>query len=159
MWYAVWNVLNKKILYVGESGRTFETRIKEHVANIRHERDTPVSNHFRESNNHSLLDFRAQIIWQATDNTLDRRLTETIHQTMCLCPLTKSSPIDTLALSISTIDGRHTLNHFSLFRNVRDFLRTLGILIFKCILYLFIIKFFSLLLNPFCQKYHHNTMD
>ena len=80
--------VEQKILYVGESGRTFETRIKEHVANIRHERDTPVSNHFRESNNHSLLDFRAQIIWQATDNTLDRRLTETrfIKQFGCRQP-------------------------------------------------------------------------
>ena len=81
-------MLNKKKIYVGKSGRTFETRIKEHVSNIRHERDTPVSNNFSESNNPSLLDFRAQIIWQTIDNSFDRRITETrfIKQFGCRQP-------------------------------------------------------------------------
>ena len=55
----------QKILYVGEPGRSFETRVKEHIADVRLQRDTPVARHFDSDNGHSIQDLRAQIIWQA----------------------------------------------------------------------------------------------
>ena len=66
----------QKILYVGETGRSFETRVKEHIADVRLQRDTPVARHFDSDNGHSIQDLRAQIIWQAPAIAIDRRLTE-----------------------------------------------------------------------------------
>ena len=66
----------QKILYVGETGRSFETRVKEHIADVRLQRDSPVARHFDSVNDHSLQDLRAQIIWQAPAHPIDRRLTE-----------------------------------------------------------------------------------
>ena len=64
------------ILYVGETGRFFETRVKEHIADVRLQRDSPVARHFDSDNDHSIYNLRAQIIWQATALAIDRRITE-----------------------------------------------------------------------------------
>ncbi|WP_419620888.1 GIY-YIG nuclease family protein, partial [Thiolapillus sp.] len=36
-------------LYIGETGRTLDTRFKEHLADIKHHRDKPVANHFNQA--------------------------------------------------------------------------------------------------------------
>ena len=58
--------------------RSFETRVKEHIVEIRLQRDSPVARHFDSDNDHSIQDLRAQIIWQAPALAIDRRLTESI---------------------------------------------------------------------------------
>ncbi len=34
-------------MYVGETKRAFKTRVDEHIADIKHQRDKPVSNHYK----------------------------------------------------------------------------------------------------------------
>ena len=46
------NICKKQ--YVGETKRTFETRIKEHLADIKHNRYKPVSRHMNNHNNHKI---------------------------------------------------------------------------------------------------------
>lgn len=61
------------ILYVGETGRAFSVRIKEHLADIRHERESrQVASHFL-SEHHSMTDFRTQVLWGVHGDLLDRR--------------------------------------------------------------------------------------
>ena len=36
-------------LYIGETGRTLDTRFKEHLADIKYHRDKPVANHFNQA--------------------------------------------------------------------------------------------------------------
>lgn len=70
--------LNQKVMYIGETGRTFETRIKEHLASIRNKKSTSVARHFTETAGHSPDAFRAQVLWQLkNDNVVDRKLLET----------------------------------------------------------------------------------
>ena len=67
---------NANVLYIGETGRSIETRAKEHIADIRHHRGTTVAEHFVK-NAHSLQDFRIQVIWLVKrNNTLDRKFCE-----------------------------------------------------------------------------------
>ena len=40
--------------YIGETKRTFETRIKEHLADIKHNRYKPVSRHMNNHHNHKI---------------------------------------------------------------------------------------------------------
>jgi hypothetical protein len=79
------NVCNHQ--YVGQTKRQFKIRIGEHLADIRHKRDSPVSLHFnRES--HTVNSLRCEIIEalkgdpeSASSNTLrDRREQFWIHQ-------------------------------------------------------------------------------
>ena len=61
------------ILYVGETGRLFSDRITEHLADIRHSRlSRQVAAHFL-ADQHSLLDFRAQVLWGVRGDLTDRR--------------------------------------------------------------------------------------
>ena len=50
-----------KTQYVGETKRNFLTRFKEHLADIRHNRDTPISKHFN-LNSHKMAATPAQLI-------------------------------------------------------------------------------------------------
>ena len=66
----------QKVFYIGETERQFETRIKEHIADIRHERPTPIGRHFNDPT-HTTDHFRAQILWTLQNsNTVARRFTE-----------------------------------------------------------------------------------
>ena len=47
--------------YVGQTMRKFQIRLKEHVSDIEHRRDTVLSHHFN-SKRHSINNLRAQII-------------------------------------------------------------------------------------------------
>ena len=47
--------------YVGETKRSFGTRIKEHLADIKHKRDKPLSLHFRQKS-HKTTKLTYQII-------------------------------------------------------------------------------------------------
>ena len=55
----------QKILYVGETGRCFETRIREQIADVRLQRDSSVARHFDSDNDHSIQDLRPQINYLA----------------------------------------------------------------------------------------------
>ena len=60
-------------IYIGETGRTLETRFKEHLADIKHNRDKPVANHFN-SPNHSVHHARVKGLWlMKTSNPKDRK--------------------------------------------------------------------------------------
>ena len=65
----------QEIVYFGETVRSFETRIKEHIAVVRLQRESPVAPHFDSDNDHSILDLGAQISWQepAPALAIDRR--------------------------------------------------------------------------------------
>ena len=61
------------MLYIGETERSFETRLKEHLAGIRlGHTHLPVARHFS-SPDHSLQDLRAQILWRVKGDIVDRR--------------------------------------------------------------------------------------
>ena len=62
-------------LYVGETSRTFETRVSEHVADVGRKRNTPVAKHFR-SQGHSIRDLSALCLWQVTTDDLERKRRE-----------------------------------------------------------------------------------
>ena len=47
--------------YVGETKRTFRTRLKEHLADTKHQRDTPVANHFNQKD-HSARHIAAKVL-------------------------------------------------------------------------------------------------
>lgn len=60
-------------LYIGETGRTLNTRFKEHLADIRHRRDKPVANHFNTAD-HSIYHVRVKGLWlMFSDNSQDRK--------------------------------------------------------------------------------------
>ncbi|WP_419619241.1 GIY-YIG nuclease family protein, partial [Thiolapillus sp.] len=60
-------------LYIGETGRTLDTRFKEHLADIKHHRDKPVANHFNQAG-HSIHNIRVKGLWLLfTDNASDRK--------------------------------------------------------------------------------------
>ena len=64
-------------LYVGETERTFEVRLKEHLAGIRlGHTNPPVARHFQ-SEGHSIQDLRAQIVWRVRGDIVDRKHLET----------------------------------------------------------------------------------
>ena len=64
------------ILYVGETGRTFESRISDHESDIRLDRTSPLGRHFNDGE-HSRLDFRVQIVWKVQHNSqVDRKILE-----------------------------------------------------------------------------------
>ena len=79
--------------YVGETKRSLLERIKEHQADIRHNRDSPVARHFN-SEEHSLDNFSYEILEIGTrdpdseDTTTHRREREMywIHQLRTLFP-------------------------------------------------------------------------
>ena len=63
-------------LYIGETERTFETRLKEHLAGIRlGNTNLPVARHFQ-SAGHSVRDLRAQILWRVKGDIVDRKHVE-----------------------------------------------------------------------------------
>ena len=55
------------IQYVGQTARTFGTRVKEHVNDIKNKRDTANGAHYN-SKGHSLSDFRAMVIEKVIPN-------------------------------------------------------------------------------------------
>ena len=60
-------------LYIGETERSFETRLKDHLSGIRHGNTTlPVARHFQ-SAGHSVQDLRAQILWRVRGDVIDRK--------------------------------------------------------------------------------------
>ena len=69
--YAITCTTCSKV-YVGETGRTLESRAKEHLADIRHQRQKPVAEHFN-SPGHSIQCFRIKGIWQVQGQTADRK--------------------------------------------------------------------------------------
>ena len=46
-------------LYIGETGRTLDTRFKEHLADVKYHRDKPVDIHFNQAG-HSIHDVRVK---------------------------------------------------------------------------------------------------
>ena len=48
--YGLYFIICKNVLYVGETERTVEERMKEHLADIRHKRDKAVAIHFSAAN-------------------------------------------------------------------------------------------------------------
>ena len=60
-------------LYVGETGRTLDTRFKEHLADIKHRRDKPVANYFKQTG-HTIHNIRVKGLWLLfTDSVNDRK--------------------------------------------------------------------------------------
>ena len=49
-------------LYIGETGRTRDTRFREHLADIKHRRDKPVSKHFNQTG-HTIHNIRVKGLW------------------------------------------------------------------------------------------------
>jgi len=65
-----------KLMYIGETGRTLNDRISEHISDIRYNRDKSVARHFNQSC-HSLLNLRVRGLWlMKTDNVKLRKETE-----------------------------------------------------------------------------------
>ena len=61
------------LLYIGETERSFETRLKEHLAGIRlGHTNLPVARHFC-SPGHSMQDLKAQILWRVKGDIVDRK--------------------------------------------------------------------------------------
>ncbi|KAK7088636.1 hypothetical protein V1264_022538 [Littorina saxatilis] len=61
------------MLYIGETYRTFETRLGEHLADIAHHR--PVASHFC-ADGHSAADVQALCLWQGTGDDFERKRRE-----------------------------------------------------------------------------------
>ena len=84
--------------YVGETKRSFRTRIKKHLADVRHVRDTPVARHFNLPD-HSHQHLKAEVIEVLTgdpdleESTAERRRREYywIHQLKTLPPFGMNS--------------------------------------------------------------------
>lgn len=79
--------------YIGETKRSFRIRLKEHLADIKHMRDTPVSHHFNQNGHQSqrLTAKILEIIPKEADNqrgTIIRKRLEKswIYRFQCLCP-------------------------------------------------------------------------
>ena len=58
-------------IYIGETSRTLNTRISEHLADIRHKRSKPVATHFN-SPNHTITHVQVLALWQNHGDCLDR---------------------------------------------------------------------------------------
>ncbi|KAK7087139.1 hypothetical protein V1264_021228 [Littorina saxatilis] len=64
------------MLYIGETYRTFETRLGEHLADIAHHRtDRPVAAHFC-ADGHSAANVQALCLWQGTGDDFERKRRE-----------------------------------------------------------------------------------
>ena len=50
-------------LYIGESGRTLDTRFVEYLADIKHRGDKPVANHFNHTD-HTIHNIRVKGLWR-----------------------------------------------------------------------------------------------
>ena len=60
-------------IYIGEIGRTLDTRFKEHLADIKHRRGKPVANHFNQTD-HTIHNIRVKGLWLLfTDSVNDRK--------------------------------------------------------------------------------------
>ena len=63
-------------LYIGETGRTFDTHFEEYLADIKHCRDKRVANHFNQTD-HTIHNIRVKGLWLLfTDSVNDRKDTE-----------------------------------------------------------------------------------
>ena len=63
-------------LYISETGRTLDTRFKEHLADIKQHRDKPVANLFNQAG-HSIHNIRIKGLWLLfTDNASDKKYME-----------------------------------------------------------------------------------
>ena len=60
------------MLYVGETKRTLQERVREHLDYISKHRDQPTGLHFNLPQ-HSLADFRVQVLWSVRGDTVDRK--------------------------------------------------------------------------------------
>ena len=68
-WNAVYGIECEKcerIMYVGETERSIGERLKEHLADVRHQRPKAVSIHFNQED-HSISDFKIIILEKCTD--------------------------------------------------------------------------------------------
>lgn len=72
--YAITCTVCPKV-YIGETGRTLDTRFREHLADVRHNRNSPVAKHFN-SVGHSVAAIRVRGLWQMRGTTIDRKLME-----------------------------------------------------------------------------------
>ena len=63
------------MLYIGETGRTLEDRIREHVYYINRQVNQPTGLHFSLPS-HSISNFRVQVLWGVRGDTIDRKLWE-----------------------------------------------------------------------------------
>ena len=74
--YAVRCLKCAQCVYVGETGRTFESRTNDHERAVRLAYGTPVGRHFNDGE-HSRLDFRIQIVWLVQHKSeVDRKTIE-----------------------------------------------------------------------------------
>ena len=61
------------LLYIGETGRTLETRFSEHLAGVRLSRDhRPVFKHFLQRG-HTSRSMKVQVLWSVRGDILDRK--------------------------------------------------------------------------------------
>ncbi|XP_070194281.1 uncharacterized protein [Littorina saxatilis] len=67
--------LSCRQIYIGETARTLEVRFSEHLADIRHSRNRPVSLHFTAAG-HSLDHVRVMALWQVRGDSFERKLRE-----------------------------------------------------------------------------------
>ena len=73
-------------IYVGETARSLVVRFAEHLADIRHNRSTPVAQHFN-SAGHTIADVRVKRLWQVHGDSFQRKHME-FHITQKLCTMT-----------------------------------------------------------------------
>ena len=70
-WNAVYGIKCAKcdrVMYVGETERTIAEKLKEHLADVRHERNKAVAIHFNEPG-HDISDFQIVILEKCTDRS------------------------------------------------------------------------------------------
>ena len=71
--YNIVCIIHCTKLYIGETGRTLNTCFKEHLADIKHHRDKPVTNHFNQAG-HSIHNIHVKGLWLLLmDNASDRK--------------------------------------------------------------------------------------
>ena len=55
MWYTYYTVGNTSPQYVSETKRAFQIRVNEYLADIKHQQDKPVSNHYKNKEHHKTV--------------------------------------------------------------------------------------------------------
>ena len=70
------------MVYIGETGRSLDTRFGEHLADVRLARNKPVANHFN-SAAHNINHIRVRGIWKMSGDDLDRKNMESYLINRC----------------------------------------------------------------------------
>ncbi|KAK7108986.1 hypothetical protein V1264_013107 [Littorina saxatilis] len=86
--YAAIICLSCRQIYIRETARTLEVRFSEHLADIRHSRNRPVSLNFT-AVNHSFDHVRVMALWQVRGDSFERKLKEShiISSLGTTCPV------------------------------------------------------------------------